>query len=41
MSETFKGMERQVKWQIIPHADETKIHFGDRDAMAGFAAAHG
>jgi hypothetical protein len=29
MSETFKGRERQVKWQIIPHADATKIHFGD------------
>jgi hypothetical protein len=24
---TFKGRERQVKWEIIPHANETTIHF--------------
>jgi hypothetical protein len=29
MSETFKGMERTLKCQIIPHADEARIHFGD------------
>jgi hypothetical protein len=29
MLPTFKGKERQVKWQMIPHANETKIHFGD------------